>query len=242
MPNAGHRTDHEVMTAAEVAEYLQLAEKTVLRMAQSGKIPAAKVASQWRFMRPVVRDWLAAQMQMTPSEATDETLAPSRGMLSPTEVIRPDLMSLNITPGPKEQVLGQLVAPLAQTGFAADPPRLLRGLIERERMMTTAVGGGIALPHPRRPIPGMFPEPALAVGICRPGCEFGAIDDRLVHVFFLICATRDEIHLQLMATVTWLSRQEGIIDKLRGATTTHEAIAIINEGQSTLGRGGQPAR
>jgi PTS system nitrogen regulatory IIA component len=233
MPNDGYSTDHEVMTAAEIAEYLQLAEKTVLRMAQSGRIPAAKVASQWRFMRSVVRDWLAAQMQMTPSAATDAAGAVSREMLAPAEVIRPDLMSLNIAPGPKEQVLGQLVAPLAATGFAADPPRLLRGLIERERMMTTAVGHGIALPHPRRPIPGMFREPALAIGVCGPGCEFGAIDDRLVHVLFLICATREEIHLQMMATVSWLSRRPGVIDKLRAATTPQEVIAIVGEEKPT---------
>ena len=54
----------EVMTLEEVAEYLQVSQKSILRMAQSGKIPAAKVASQWRFMRSVVDDWLMAQMEI----------------------------------------------------------------------------------------------------------------------------------------------------------------------------------
>jgi len=60
----------EVMTLKEVAEYLQLAEKSVLRMAQAGKIPAAKIASQWRFLRALVNDWLASQMELAPAEMT----------------------------------------------------------------------------------------------------------------------------------------------------------------------------
>ena len=181
MPN--NHTDNEIMTVAEVAEYLQLAEKTILRMAQSGRIPAAKIASQWRFLRPVVRDWVAGQMQM---EAVETPATPRPLALRASEVVRPSLITLSIRPGPKEQVLRDLIAPAVASRFATDPERLLASLLERERMMTTAVGHGVALPHPRRPMSGQFPEPALVVGVCREGTTFGAIDDRLVHVLMLI--------------------------------------------------------
>jgi excisionase family DNA binding protein len=212
------------MTVAEVAEYLQLAEKTILRMAQSGRIPAAKIASQWRFLRPVVRDWVAGQMQM---EATEVPASPRGLALRASEVVRPSLITLSIRPGPKEQVLRELIAPAVQTGFAADPDRLLASLLERERMMTTAIGHGVALPHPRRPLGGMFPEPALVVGVCREGTAFGAIDDRLVHVLMLICSTRDSIHLQLMATAAWLAQSDRFVDDLCTVSTTDEAAAAI---------------
>ncbi len=61
--------NNEVITLAEVAEYLQLAERAVLRMARRGEIPAAKVASQWRFIRSLVREWLVGQMRPIPSDA-----------------------------------------------------------------------------------------------------------------------------------------------------------------------------
>jgi excisionase family DNA binding protein len=57
---------NEIMTVSQVATYLHLAEKRVVRMAQWAEIPAAKVASQWRFMRSIVREWLAAQMRTLP--------------------------------------------------------------------------------------------------------------------------------------------------------------------------------
>ena len=71
MPEA---QDREMMTSAQVADYLQLAERTVLRMAQRGEIPAAKVASQWRFFRPIVREWVIAQMHGLPEGTADLSL------------------------------------------------------------------------------------------------------------------------------------------------------------------------
>src|SRR3989304_9808030 len=101
----------EVMTLEEVAEYLQVSEKSVLRMAQSGKIPAAKVASQWRFVRSVIDDWLMAQMEI-PSVRSAPTRKEPPKLPSLTQLIPPTIMNLDISPDTKENVLKQLVDPL----------------------------------------------------------------------------------------------------------------------------------
>jgi len=217
----------EVMTLAEVADYLQLAEKTILRMAQRGQIPAAKVASQWRFLRSVIRDWLAGQMQTVPSLETKYLEKNKKDLFHLGEIIRPDLIRTDINPGPKDAVLKQLIVPLRETGFARKPEMFLQKTVERERMMTTAIGHGVAVPHPRRPIGNMFPEPAIVVGISPEGTNFDAIDDQLVHLFFLICATREEIHLQLMAKVGWLCTNDQILGKLKKTTSKEQFMEII---------------
>ena len=51
-----------LMTVKEVAEYLQLDEHTIYRMAREGKIPAFKVANQWRFKREMIEEWLQRQI------------------------------------------------------------------------------------------------------------------------------------------------------------------------------------
>lgn len=218
----------ELMTLPQAAAYLQLAEKTVLRMAQRGDLPAAKVASQWRFLLPVIRDWLARQMQSLPVARLEELGRGHKGLLRVGEVIRPEHVKLNIRRGPKERVLAQLVAPLTRSGFISQGRRLLKSLLDREAMMTTAIGHGVAMPHPRRVISGLFPEPVLVLGICPAGTDFEAVDDRLVHVFFLICATRDEIHLRLMARVAWLVRDDALMSGLRGASSQQEAITLLS--------------
>ena len=48
----------QVMTSVEAAEYLKMHVKTVCRLAKEGKIPAKKVGSEWRFLRPVLDRWL----------------------------------------------------------------------------------------------------------------------------------------------------------------------------------------
>jgi len=229
--------DKEMMTLPEVADYLQLAERTVLRMAQRGELPAAKVASQWRFLRPLIREWVIAQMQGLPKAAADNVARGMGKLLPLSEVMRPDLMSFGIVPGPKETVLSQLVAPLVRAGVVRDPTRLLNGLIERERMMTTGIGHGVAMPHPREPLPGMFPEPMVAFGLCPEGADYQSIDDQLVHVFFLICATRTEVHLDLMAKVAWLIRQTDTLARLRQAGSADEVAGIVAEATSRIAEG-----
>ena len=49
----------EIMTLREAAEYLRLSEKAVSRMAQEGRIPAQKLARQWRFQRSSIASWMA---------------------------------------------------------------------------------------------------------------------------------------------------------------------------------------
>lgn len=218
---------NEVMTLSEVAEYLQLSEKSVLRMCQKGGIPGAKIASQWRFMRTVIRDWLAGQMQTMPSTELTAIAQHSKNSLSIHELMRPEFIISDLKAGPKEYVLKQLVDPMIRSSFARQPQQLLDSLIERERMMTTAIGHGIAIPHPRKPIEGMFPEPAVVLGICPEGVTFEALDDRLVHLFFVICSTKEDIHLQLMAKVSWLCRKEDIVTALSRAKSKTEVSEII---------------
>lgn len=218
---------NEVMTLAEVADFLQLAEKTVLRMAHKGQIPAAKVASQWRFLRSIIKDWLASQMQAVSSPNIRYLTENNRSISLLNGIIRPDLIRTVIQPGSKDAILKQLITPLRETGFAKQPELFLQKTIERENMMTTAIGHGVAMPHPRNPIKNMFPEPAVVVGICPKGTNFDAIDNQLVHLFFLICATREEIHLQLMAKIGWLIRNKEVLAKLKLATSKEQVMELI---------------
>jgi len=50
------------MTIKEVAEYLQLEEHTVYKMARKGEIPAFKIAGQWRFKREMIEEWLKQKL------------------------------------------------------------------------------------------------------------------------------------------------------------------------------------
>lgn len=60
------------MTVRDVAEHLNVDEKTVYRLAQRGKLPGFKVAGTWRFKRSDLEDWIELQKQMAAKQATKE--------------------------------------------------------------------------------------------------------------------------------------------------------------------------
>lgn len=53
--------EKEIMTVKQVAEYLQMDEHTVYRLARSGQIPSVKIAGQWRFKKDVIDKWISEQ-------------------------------------------------------------------------------------------------------------------------------------------------------------------------------------
>jgi len=62
----------KLLTLEEVADYLRLSKDTVYRLANTGKIPASKVGSQWRFRREDVDQWLEKNKNVRRDEAPDE--------------------------------------------------------------------------------------------------------------------------------------------------------------------------
>ena len=218
-------TMKEVMTLEEVAEYLQVSQKSILRMAQSGKIPAAKVASQWRFMRSIVDDWLMAQMEI-PSVRSG---SPKRDIprLPPLpDLMPPSMMNLDVVPDTKEKVLKQLIEPLRKARILRHTRRFLDSLLKRERLVSTAIGHGIAIPHPRRPLPGIFKDSRIALGICREGTDFEALDHQRTYIFFLLCAPMDDMQLRLLSRVIQFGRHMVAMEHLKKAATA-EAVGNV---------------
>jgi len=55
----GNEKEKEIMTVKQVAEYLQMDEHTIYKLARSGQIPAIKIAGQWRFKKEVIDKWIS---------------------------------------------------------------------------------------------------------------------------------------------------------------------------------------
>jgi PTS system nitrogen regulatory IIA component len=92
---------------------------------------------------------------------------------------------------------------------------------------------GVALLHPRRPLPDAAGEPVLAVGISPQGIPFGG-SRRLTDVFFLICSTDERGHLRTLARLSRLIGREDFLTKLRQAASPAEIRAIVIEAEAGL--------
>ena len=195
-------TENTVMTLSEVAEYLRIAEKTVLRLVHAGTIPATKVGNQWRFLKPLIDDWMYASMGNGTQPGALGTEHPI------TESLSPDYILLDIKPGEKEYVLRQLIAPLVSNGIIRVAHPALKRLVYRESISTTGVGNGVAFPHVRNPKDNPSGAPPIVAGVCREGTDFGALDAKPVNLFFLLCSNQESIHLSVMSRLGHLLSSE----------------------------------
>lgn len=131
----------------------------------------------------------------------------------------------------KKQLLQEL-AEKASALFDLDRRMLFETLLERERLGSTGVGNGVAIPHGKVAklphVVGMF------VTLSEP-VDFDAVDDRHVDLIFLLLAPENAgaDHLRALARVSRLLRDREHCEKLRGAETADAVHALINQPLAT---------
>ena len=133
-----------------------------------------------------------------------------------------DLQSKN-----KDEVIEELVDLVSNSNIVQDRDQLLSDIIEREKLVTTGVGYGVAFPHAKtRAVKGIV----IAFGRHVGGIDFDAMDHKPVNLFFLIAAPEDAIgaHLNVMARLSYLMKSEENRKKLLEATSPGDVLALID--------------
>lgn len=134
----------------------------------------------------------------------------------------------NICGETPQQIFADLVhqLPLPPT---VSPEALLSGLLEREGLMTTSIGNGIALPHPRTPL--VFTEADERIFVCfldRP-INFDAMDGKQVYVLFIIVSCGSSSHLKILSRLSFLFQKDSFRNVLQKKPDTEELITAIAE-------------
>lgn len=110
---------------------------------------------------------------------------------------------------------------------------LLRVLLQREEMGSTAIGGGIALPHARV---NFIKNIILCIGIFKRGVRFDSLDGDLVNVVALLISNHKETgtHLKILACLARMLRDKYFLKQLKEVKTQEEAVSIIKKQISLL--------
>jgi PTS system nitrogen regulatory IIA component len=139
----------------------------------------------------------------------------------------PDAVLACVKAPAKKALLAEL-AGRAAILYGLDERRLFDRLLERERLGSTGIGGGIAIPHGRM---GTLAKPCgLFARLAHP-VDFDAIDDRPVDVVFLLLAPEGAgaDHLKSLARVSRLLRDRSLVDKLRATDSADALYALLLE-------------
>jgi len=133
------------------------------------------------------------------------------------------ISDLNVTD--KRGVLEKLADPVAKAS-GVNQQEMVRVLLERERLGSTGIGGGIAIPHGK-----LKSIKSLLVGFGRSlkGVDFEAIDGKPAHLFFVLIAPEDSTgaHLRMLARISRLLKDSTFKQRLMTAADQHELYTVI---------------
>ena len=134
---------------------------------------------------------------------------------------------VNFEASSKKNVLDEL-SKLAEKDIKVNSRVLLEALTKREKLGSTAVGNGIAIPHANCPD---IDKPKVFVALLSNSLDFNANDDQPVDIIFLLLApdNNGSEHLQALALVSRLLRNKELTTKLRGCKNTESAFAVISQ-------------
>ncbi|MCD6404375.1 MAG: PTS sugar transporter subunit IIA [Planctomycetes bacterium] len=218
---------HErLLTPRETADYLRLNPRTVTRLAREGKLPGVKVGKRWRFRREELAGWSLVRSG-DGAESEFEAAPSTASAISITSLLRPDLVIPDLKAVDKPGALCEIVSHLVDVGVLREGQLFLRLLMEREDLMSTNIAEGVAVPHPRRAVGGMFEESFIAVAISRRGVDFAGSSGVGVRVFFLICANDDRSHLRILARISRLLRETPVVERMLEARLGEEIIGVV---------------
>ncbi len=133
---------------------------------------------------------------------------------------------LDLTSRSKEAALMELVQALSGSEEVSDPEALLQALIEREHVVSTGIGGGVAVPHAKIASVSEF---VVAYGRSHEGIDFGSVDGRPVHHVVLIAGPTDrqQRYLQVLAHVVQRLKSAELRLALEGAESANEMYRAL---------------
>lgn len=197
----------------ELSKYLGVEQNTIERWIRQGKLPVSQKGVVYRFPINDLKKWavkhnisLNLEKQNLPERETDPLVSLSKAVQNGglySDIPGDDAKSVltasleRILKVPKE--------------FKTD---LLDQLIEREQALSTGIGNGIAIPHPRVPL-SYLNDPLVAICFLETPVEYLAVDQQPVEVLFFILCPDLKFHLHLLSTLSFCLREKSFTQFLK---------------------------
>jgi PTS system nitrogen regulatory IIA component len=145
-----------------------------------------------------------------------------------TDLLKREFVIERLKAGNKRDALAELAGVFARGGITVDSEAMLHVLLERERLGSTGIGDGIAIPHGKLP---SLEEMVVSFGRSRDGIAFEAMDGKPVHLFFLLMAPENSAgqHLKALAKISRMLKDANFRKNLLEAKMHEDLFRIIVE-------------
>jgi len=178
--------------------------------------------------------------------AQTSTIPPQFRELAPQEAVVGSAIRMNVTvpvfgididessvlvlPGGmnKHDALDRMVDAVSESGAVEDIDAFREAVHDRERVLSTGIGNGVAIPHVRIDA---ITRPMLGVGVCADGINFDTLDDAPVTVIFMFAMPTgsQKEYLNLLSKVMQAVKREGFKNQLAGCATPAALLEVLTE-------------
>ncbi len=235
----------ESINIGQLSAYLGWSPRFIEGLVRGEHLPGLEVDGQWRFRRDDVVEWLEQKIQTLDTARVSELEAKMESSLLADGTFRTTRtdrltsrlplkgIALDVEVSGKAEILRAIATTAESTGLLFDREHLLASLIDRESLCSTAMPGGVALCHPRRPIPSIIQRQFLSFVRTAAPVDFGAEDGEGTSLFFLLCTPDDRSHLHGLARLARILHG-GTLDALKAAASSEDIISTLADAESRI--------
>ncbi|MGQ7659737.1 PTS fructose transporter subunit IIABC [Streptococcus suis] len=147
------------------------------------------------------------------------------------DVLKKDVMLLDLQATSKEAVIDEMIASLVDKGYVTDFDVFKTGIMNREAQTTTGLGDGIAMPHAKN---AAVKEATVLFAKSNKGVDYASLDGQPTDLFFMIAAPEgaNDTHLAALAELSKYLMKAGFADRIRAATNPEEVIAVFDTAEA----------
>ena len=223
------------LSSQEVARLMGVPLVTVSRWVHQGKIPCKLKNNAYVFNQAKIISWARAH-HFYLNEALHTNLSENeKPRISLITAIESGGIFYNLDGNDIYSVLKNAVENTSVIR-PEDRERVLNELINREEIASTGIGNGIAIPHPRRPLDCLLTSPAIPVFFLKNKIEFNAVDQQPVLVLFMLFNPSTQIHLKLLATLSFCLRDKQFLTLIRNRASLESLLREITRIETDFNR------
>lgn len=208
----------EFLTLRQAANFLKVTDSVVREMIRSNLFMATKKGNTLQIDKAEVDEWLANL-----NEREVEQLALKRSVCRFSDYFKIRNVFLDFEADNKYEAIAEMSKKAKDLKIVKDHRWLYQVVVAREELVSTAIGKGVALLHPRHFHPSKIKKPTIVFGRSKKEIEFDAIDNKPVKLYFLLLLHDDVQHLFSISYISKLLMNEEILRQLETAEN-HEEV------------------
>jgi mannitol/fructose-specific phosphotransferase system IIA component (Ntr-type) len=149
------------------------------------------------------------------------------------DILKPSYIRIPLEASTKEDSINELIGILDNNGVIRNIENVQRAVFEREKIMSTGVGNGVAIPHCKHKDCKEF---ALCLGLKPGGIDFQSIDEKPARILFLLVGPEDQpgTHIRLLSRISRIISKESVRKRVFKSETPEQLFDLIREEESNL--------